>query len=551
MTVSPVTFSIITTAFVAIAREMSADFRRVAFSSSIREAGDASTAVLDSGGNVIAQAENIPIHLNSMGPALQACLNQCPLEELRMGDVLINNDPYSGAQHLSDIFLFSPVFVDGEVVAFSASTGHYADLGGSPGFFLMAKDVYQEKLRFEPMKFSIERDWNGGLLERLIRSNVRLPRDVIGDFNAQLTANAKGVNRLSSLIEKYGLETIRECMDGYLCSADKSLRATIAMLPDGEFTGQDVVDDDGTNDNPIVIRVTVKKVGDQLFVDFAGTDRQKETAINCPFASTLGAVMTAVKMTLSDPNFPFNDGFNRPVQVTASSGSIVNPEKPAPCEGRHLVAIRVFQAMIKALAQLVPDKVAATGYDTRTSTRFYNPIPGGYQCFQDSLGGGYGAFPFGDGESQLDDPLGNCRNTPIEMFEAGQDFFRVIAYDLISDSGGAGKYRGGLGARRVYEILKDGILFTVASDRFKNRSEGLMGGEPGTCETISIQRGCEQLSFPSKFMTTLQKGDVVEIRIGGGAGWGDPAERDKAAVEYDLVEQKISPDYARRFHGMR
>lgn len=548
MMVDPATFNIVTTAFVAIAREMSVDMRRVAFSSIIREAGDASTAVLDRNGNVIAQAENIPIHLNSMGPALRACLECFPACDLRPGEVLMNNDPYSGAQHLSDIFLFSPVFINGDIVAFSASTGHYADLGGSPGFNLLAKDVYQEKLRFEPMKFSIERDWNGGLLERIIRSNVRLPRDVIGDFNAQLTANAKGARRITDLIAKYGKDTVLKCMAGFMSYAEKTLRAGISSMRDGVFEGQDLVDDDGIDDNPIVIRVRLEVRDDCLFVDFAGSDSQKKTAINCPFASTVGAVLTAVKMILTDPELPFNDGFNAPVHVSAPLGSILNPTKPAPCEGRHLVVIRAFQALVKAFAHAAPDRVAATGFDTRTSIRFYLPIYNGYLCHQDSLGGGYGAYAFGDGESQLDDPLGNCRNTPVEAFETSQDYFRVIAYDLVQDSCGAGKYRGGLGARRVYEILEDDVLFTVASDRFKYRPEGLFGGMPGTCETITLHRDGQEIPVASKCMVNLRRGDIVEVRIGGGAGYGKPSERSKQLIEKDIREGKISFEYARHFY---
>src|SRR5215213_9164145 len=229
---NPATFAVLIHNFVAIAREMSTNLIHSAYSPVIREAADASTAFLDDRGRVIAQAENIPLHLNSISPAFTACLEKfgTPSSE---DEVWINNDPYSGGQHLSDIFLFSPVFHDGQLIGYTASVGHYIDLGHSLGFNLHARDVFEERMRFPPMRFSLERDWNGGLLERVIAANVRMPRYVIGDLNAQLTANLTGADRLRALAQKYGVDTLLVAYDRYLDYAEHRMRAQIREIPNG------------------------------------------------------------------------------------------------------------------------------------------------------------------------------------------------------------------------------------------------------------------------------------------------------------------------------
>lgn len=551
MSVDPATFSIVTSIIVAVAREMSTDLLRTAYSSIIREAADASTGLLDRDGNAIAQAENIPIHLNSMGPALRECLKVYGLSELTPQSVLVSNDPYSGGQHLSDVFFFSPIFSGDEVVAFAGSCGHFQELGGSSGYNLRAQDVFQERLRLIPMKFELGRDWPDGMFARLIRGNVRSPREVIGDMNAMLAANKKGVVRMTSALKRYGKDTLLECMGGYLDYCERMLRDRIAQAPDGVYEGEDWIDDDGLNSGPIRIAVSVEIAGNEVHVDFTGTDDQVTSAMNCPFASTVGSVQTAVKMLLSDPDVPFNEGFNRPVHISAPLGSILNPRPYAPCEARQLPVIRSFQAVVKAFSKVLPEQVAATGYDTRTGIRFWRVLSeGGYEFHSDPLGGGYGANYYHDGESQLDDPLGNCRNTPAEAFELSQDFFRVLCFELIPDSGGPGKYRGGLGARRCYEILEDNIRFSWASDRFQHRPEGLFGGQPGTCASIEIHRNDDTIQLPSKGDTVLMKGDIVEVRIGGGGGYGPVEERLQSLVRSDLLNGRITAESARSVYGI-
>ncbi len=549
MKIDPATFNVICRAFLAISREMSTNLIRTAYSTVIREAADASTAILDPRGNTIAQAENIPLLLNSIGPALRVCLEKYPLGEIAEDDFLIVNDPYSGGQHLSDVFIFTPIFHGGSIVAFAGSVGHHAELGGSPGFNIHARDLFMEKLRFVPTKLSFLRDWNGGLFEQIIRSNVRTPRDTVGDLNAQFTANSTCRKRLGELFEKYGSEAVAEAMGEYLDYAERWMRSEITRIPDGIYRGEDKIDNDGRNDEPLLIKVAVEIRGSDIIVDFAGTCAQVQTALNASWATTVSALNSALKMILTPVDLPFNEGFNRPITCRIPRGSILNPVDYAPCEGRMFAAIRVYAATMKALSQAVPEKVTATGFDTRTVVDLHYKSEGRYQAIMDLFGGGYGAGCNNDGADQLDDPLGNCRNSPVEALEVSQDYFRVLVYELIRDSGGAGRFRGGMGARRIYEILKDGVYVTIASDRFKFRPEGLFGGHDGTCASVTILRGERRIDLPSKTATTLKKGDLLEVKIGGGGGYGDPLERDRWRIEKDLREGNISPEAARRDYG--
>ena len=550
MSVDHVTFSIITNAFLAIAQEMSADLLRTAYSTVIREAADASTCLIDRHGRILAQAQNIPLHLNSVSPAIQGCLKVISKDSLTEDDVIILNDPYSGGQHQSDIYMFSPIIYDGQPAAFSGSVGHYVDLGHSPGFNLYARDTFMERIRFTPMKFSLSRDWNGGLLEQLMRANVRMPREVIGDMNAQLTANETGRRRMKELFSKYGTAVVMEAGERFIEYAAERMNEAIRSIPPGTYVGEEQVDDDGISDDPIRVSVVMKADGSKLSLDFTGTGPQAKTAINCPWASTTSSALSVLKMILTDPSLPVNDGIYHSVSITAPIGTIVNPGPHAPVEGRNVVVMRIFQAVMKALAQAVPDKVAATGYDTRTELSFHWAGDNQYVAVSDLYGGGYGAGPANDGADQLDDPLGNCKNTPVESLEATQPLFLVTRYELRQDSGGPGEFRGGLGAVRCYEMLQDEVHMSVYSDRFKYPADGLFGGHQGTCSYIRLVRadGSEEM-LRSKGETLLHKGDYLEVGIGGGGGYGLPAKRDRSRVAQDVADGRVSPDAARQMYG--
>ncbi len=546
-TSDPATFTIMTHAFAAIAREMSADLLRTAYSTVIREAADASTAVFDRRGRTIAQAVNIPLHLNSMEPAFTACAEKLGQNDLTPDTVWVLNDPYHGGQHLSDIFFFSPIFAGDELIGFSGSVGHYVDLGHTPGFNSRARDIFEERMRFDRLQFSIERDWNGGLLEQLIEMNVRMPQRTLGDLNSQLVANRTGALRVADLHRRYGTEVVEQVIEEYLDYAEAEMRREIEQTPDGRYEAVTWLDDDGVNQGRIPIPVQLDIAGSDIIVSFDGCAPETNAAINCPLASTYSAVRGAVRCVFTTPSMPVNDGCYRPIMINDPPiGTILNPSPFHPVEGRNMPVIRVFTAVTSALAEALPQRVPAPGYDTRTAIDLHYSYPdGSYLAVSDLYGGGYGAGLQIDGADQTDDPLGNCTNTPVEALEVEQDYFLITDYELIPDSGGAGRRRGGLGARRTYEILRDDVFMTIYSDHFVEPAPGLFGGSPGAVASCTLRRDGVESPLGSKGSLYLQAGDTVTMRIGGGGGYGPPTERERDLVEQDLREGKISETAAR------
>lgn len=540
-------FNILTNNLMSVAREMCADMLRSAYSIVIREAADCSTFLADAKGRVLAQPQNQPLHMNSVSRALTGALEKIDVDGLTEDNAIILNDPYSGGQHQSDIYIFSPIVHGGKIVAFSGSVGHHADLGHSAGFNLTARDIFEERFRFTPMVFSVSKDWNGGLLEQILTANLRLPKDTIGDLNAQFVANETGRKRVHELVDRYGYDTFMAVCEQFLDYAETVMRKELSKIPDGDYYGKCIADDDGIHDEPLVIKVKISVKGSDVLVDFDGTCPQVTTAINCPFSSTVSATYSALKMILTDPSFPINDGAYRPVKITAPKGSLLNPKEFAPVEGRNVIIMRVFQTILNAFEDILPDKVPAPGYDQRTEVNLqWVNEDGKFIAISDQLGGGYGAGINSDGADQLDDPLGNCTNSPVESLEIGQPFFRVNRYELRCDSGGAGRHRGGLGAFREYEILKDDVNMTVYSDRFKYPAKGVAGGCDGTTAYMTLTHPDGTIeSLPAKCKRILNAGDILLVANGGGAGYGYPEKRDRALVSDDITRKKISIEKAK------
>ena len=525
--VSPADQAVITQALLAAANEMGAKLIRSAHSPIVREASDCSTALLDREGNVIAQSELIPLQLGSISHTFAPCLQYGSIETLTDDHFYINNDPFHGGQHLPDVFLFSPIFFDGEHVGFSASIAHHIDLGGgAPGLNPDATDVHQEGIIFPPSRYSFSNDWNGGPLERLIRANIRLPDATIGDFNAQFAANRIGAERVKELCRKHGQTKVASVMNAVLDYSERRVRSAIAQVPDGVYHGEDAIDDDGTGSEPLPVRATVTVSGDSIAVDFAGTHDQVKSNINNPFASTVGACASVIKSVLTDADIPFNSGAHRAISVTAPYGSLLNPKPPAPVRARLLPSYRVYNAVMKALAQALPDRVIASGYDTTTSSCLSHVGPNGYSIYLEIFGGGLGGGITHDGCDGVDCLLSNCSNIPIEAMDMTYDFFRVRDYSLIPDSGGDGRRRGGLGLQRIYEVIADEVEFATYADRFVRAPEGLFGGQPGRCAETYVERAGQRIELRSKQSFKLKRGDRLVMRTGGGAGYGEPSERE-------------------------
>jgi N-methylhydantoinase B len=544
MPVNPVDQAVIAQGLIAAAREMGVKLVRSAYSPIVREASDCAAALLDARGDVVAQAELIPMQLGPIGTTFRPCAELFPPETLVEGDFYINNDPYNGGQHIQDIFLFSPIFFGGRLIGFSATVAHHLDLGGgAPGLNPNATDVHQEGIIFPPSKYNLDRDWNGGPLERLVRANIRVPDQTIGDFNAQFAANGVGASRVQELCARFGAETVAAAMQELMDYSERRIRAAVAAVPDGVYTGEDALDDDGVNDEPLVVRATVTIKGEEVFVDYEGTCGQVKTNINCPYASTIAAALSCVKSALTSPDIPFNEGTKRPIHVTAPFGSLLNPRPPAPVRARMLSSYRAFNAVMKALSAAAPEKVIAAGFDTTEVACLSHLGPDGYRISLEILGGGYGAGAQADGCDAVDSPLSNCANVPIEAQDMEYPFYRVVEYGLREDSGGAGKKRGGLGLVRKYEILANDVSFATYGDRFRIAPEGLFGGAPGALAESYVQRGNERIPLGSKTSFAMKKGDVLVLLTGGGAGYGEPAQRAEPDLRRDRDNGLIRPAF--------
>src|SRR5476651_343655 len=517
---NPIDYAVISQALIASAREMGVKLIRSAYSTILREARDGSAGLMDRNGNTVAQAELIPMQLGPIGETLRACLRRYPAETLKEGDFLINNDPFEGGQHIPDVFIFTPIFVSGRVVGFGASVAHHLDLGGgAPGLNIHASDVYQEGLRFPPSKYDFQRDWNGGSFERLVTANVRVPDLTIGDFNAQFAANAIGVMRVKQLCERYGTDKVEAAMKEMQDYTERRVRAAIAQAP----------------------KVTIGE--DSVEIDFEGTCGQVKRNLNCPYSSTLSAALSCVKSVLTSPDIPYNEGMARPVHIKVPYGSLLNPRHPAPVRARMIPAYRVFNAVMKALAQALPEQAIATGFDCTTAFCLSRLGEKGYSVYLEIFGGGYGASRGADGCDAVDSPLSNCSNAPVESLDIDYDFFRIVGYELAPDSFGLGARRGGAGFTRRCEILQDDVQLAIYSDRFRLAPEGLLGGEPGQrgyCRIFRANGTVEELR--SKAALVLGKGDIVEMFVGGGAGFGRVDERPDAMIDRDLADGLLTRD---------
>jgi N-methylhydantoinase B len=540
MTVDPVTLNLLGTQLIAIPREMAANMRRAAYSTVVREARDFSVGLLAVDGSVVAQAEMIPMQTGGISEAFWGLAREVDVRSATPDDAFLVNDPFRGGQHLQDLILFTPVFHAGALVAFAACVAHHVDVGGAmPGLSAEATELYQEGLRLPLARFSVSRDWEGGFVEKLIAANVRVPTQVIGDLNAQFTANRTAERRLGEMLDRYGRERVLAVMAGLQDYAERRMREGIAAIPDGVYRACEDLEGAPWGIDRIRVRATVTVAGSDIEVDFDGTDPQVPGNVNAPFASTVSAVQAAVRGVLHERDIPFNQGCNRPVRVRAPYGSVLNPRPPAAVRARMTPTSRAFNAVVRALSEAVPERVIADGFDTTTaaSLSHLDPVTGEYGVVIEVLGGGWGAAATHDGADALDNPLSNCANAPVEALEVTSGYFRVVEFALADGYGGDGRFRGGLGFRRTYRSLCDGVRFAAYSDHHRRGARGLFGGGDGAPGAFVVRRRdgrCERL--PCVASVVLDEGDEVTVLVGGGGGYGDPALRSPQLRERDRRE---------------
>lgn len=519
----------------SVTEEMGINLLHNAFSSIVREAKDMSTALFDAEGQLIAQPDHIPILLSAMTTAISACLEQFDPDTMTSDTVLVTNDPYRGCHHLNDIAMFMPVFKDGERIAFVGSIAHHIDVGGAaPGILPHASEIFEEGKIIPPIRITLKDGRFPPLFEDLIASNVRVPGETIGDLNAQLVALLSGRARLHSLADKYGADNIRATMDGLISASAAVMTSILAGMADFDVEGSAFLDDDGIGGPPMTVRVRLIKVGGKLTVDFAGTEAQRACMMNANLSSTLGAVWTIIRQVLgAGLEMSHNAGSVRPITVHVPEGCFLNPKSPASVHGRIITAYRVYDAVMNALAIVIPDKVMATGFNSSICLAISRVKDGKFEIFVEVLSGGWGARNGIDGPNALPFPLSNCSNAPTEYIERQFPFLRIRSYGLVPDSAGSGRWRGGTGEIREYDVLEDNVLVTFFCDRFKYGAPGLLGGGEGRPGRIEVVRDGEIISLGSKMGFKLRAGDLLRVIGGGGGGYGAASERASDMIALD------------------
>lgn len=547
----PTQLAILANAMRAIADEMGANLVRSAFSTIVREARDCATALLDAQGNVVAQAEMIPIHNGGLSQAFHASARQLDLSRVGPDSAILLNDPYAGGQHLNDFILFQPIFLDGELLGWAGNTAHHLDVGGGgAGINIDASELIQEGIVIPPLLIDVQRDLHDGIVDRLIFANVRTPDLGRGDFYAQLAANRTGIERMQELARRTGVATLKRAMEETLVYAERRMRAAIATLPLGTWHGEALIDNDvrGTTPLRVQAKVTVTE-GGNIELDFEGTAPQVKSMFNSSTSSALAAAISSVRSILADKDIPANDGCLRPIHVKLPAGSILNPQPGLPVRARVIASYRLLDAVHDALAKAVPDRVPAQGFNSTTGLYLTQKRPDGrIRIYADVLGGGYGAAPDYDGAHALAGILSSSRNTPIESIEQIHPQLRMLHYRLVPDSCGAGRWRGGLGFSRAIQVLEDGIELSFYSEHFRYPPRGKQGGCDAALASLVVRRGSEVFRLPNTDLMKLQRGDIVELSVGGGAGWGDPALRAIDAVAADLADGIVTLAFARQHY---
>lgn len=551
-----VTVEVIEHHLVSIAEEMKENIVRTAMSPIIYEVLDFSTGVFDRRGRLAAQASGLAIFLGTLDWAVAAVLEKFGRDDLHPGDVFLTNDPYGGGgTHLNDVVVVMPVFVQRELIGFGASRAHWNDVGGAVPLSIQtnARDLYAEGLRFPVVRLYKSGRLNRDLYD-VIAANVRDSERQLGDLKAQIIAGQTAARRMAELARTYGSGTLAAAIDRLQEDAETIARQRLSVIPDGVFYGEDFLDDDGVGGPPTRIRVRVEKTADQLHFDFSGSDPVNPSGYNMSLCALVSACRIVFK-AITDPMGLTCDGSFRPLRVTAPPGTVVNAQHPTPVSLYGEPARRAIDAVWRALAPVIPDRLPAGHFGSIAGVamvgvddRYDPPRPFTYQG---PNGGGWGAAPGRDGESVLCCITnGDTRNTPAELIEA-QAPLRVRQYALRTDSGGAGRWRGGLGAVYEFEVLTGGpVSITCALGRTDIPPFGVAGGADGAANVVEVVRdGRVRATLKRVTAFPLEKGDRVFVKTGGGGGYGDPRQRDPSAVAQDLIRGYISREAARGVYG--
>jgi len=548
--IDPIKFEVIRNALGEIAEEMAAALRRSAYSTNIKTRADFSCAIFDQKLRPVAQSWNQPNHLGSLAHLVPQVVREYGLEKLSSGDGILSNNPFLGGVHLNDIALISPVYHKGSLAGFLANIAHHVDVGGgAPASIGAFQEVYQEGVIIPPVRLLNE----GAIIPdvlKLILAQVRAKRETAGDLRAQVAANNTGIRRFGALLDRLGAEMVANYIEELIAYTERRTKAEVAKLPKGVYTAEGYVDNDGFTDDPVHLVAKVVIDDEGVVFDLTGSDPQRRAPVNSTYAQTYSGCAFVLKSQI-DPDVPVNAGFYSQVKMIAPLGTVVNCAPPGPVVGGWETQQRVTDVILKALSSAIPDRIPAGTKAMICHSGFggKDPRTGEYYCFLETMAGGFGGRATSDGPDAVQTHGQNTENAPIEETEFNYPV-RINRYELLNDSEGAGKHRGGLGLRRDYLFADHEVSFTILADRDRWGPWGLFGGLPGRKASYILNPEGDSLQLSSKVTVQLKPGDVVSYRTCGGGGYGPPEQRDPSAVLNDVRNGKVSLERAREVYGV-
>ena len=546
----PIVAEIVRNALVSVANEMKIDLMRSSYNPIIYEMLDFSVGLFTEQAETLAQAAGLPQFLCDMPNAIRSILDDIGgLDRVSEGDIYLTNDPYTSSFHVNDVTVIEPVVYHGQVVAFAGARAHWHDIGGkSAGGSSDATNVYQEGLFLRSIKLASRGAVDENVI-RIIEENSRLPNAVVGDLNAQVASCHTGVARLRALIDRYGLDVFTQSIELIIANGEELARAAVREIPDGEYSAAGFLDNDGVNlDRPLNVAVTVRVRGDEIEFDLSGTDGPCRGPLNANRNMARSELNLAFK-TLTTPTEPANDGHFRPVSVVVPEGCLLDARRPSATLLAFVPLELLIDLVRKALAPAIPGRVTAADYGRCAVMHAAgrSPRDGSFIIIADTEGGGWGAKPFGDGESAM--LFGDIRVIPVEVLEHKYPVL-LERFALREDSGGAGRFRGGLGIVKDYRCT-DELELLSGYDRHDCPPWGLFGGKAGAPNTIVVTReDGETDEFRKVTEYALHAGDLVSFRTAGGGGYGDPLEREPERVLADVLDGYVSVEAAESEYGV-
>ncbi len=545
----PITLTVLWNRLVGICEEMGTTLQRTGKSEAVSAGQDFSTALFDRHGRMIAQGNFSPGHLGSMPIVVEHVTDEFAPADLQPGDGILLNDSKMGSGHLPDFFLVTPIFVDDAVQGYAVTTAHMIDVGGraAGSQAVDATEIYQEGLRFFPTRVVRDdeiQDW----FEQLVRANSRVPETVLGDVRAQQNANHRGRVLFQDLCAEYGVERVYTYVEEILAQSERQVRESVEEIPDGEYTFDDILDDVGPGTESVDLSVTVTVDGSDMIFDYDGSDPATDTGINS-YLNYTRAYSLFVFKSVTEKHLHQNEGVTRPLTVEAPPGSFFNPELPTASGARPIINTRIVDLNLGALSRAIPEEVtAASSHWANPNFSGRDPDSGDQFIVYDVIVGGVGGAAHKDGEEGLVSSF-NMTNIPVEIHETRYPV-QIDRVELLQDTGGAGRHRGGLGLRKDFTLFGADLSFTNLMERTNSRPWGLAGGEPGARgRAIRNPDGAaEELHGKGEY--ELEEGDTVSFRVSGGGGFGDPFEREPAKVVADVEKGYVSPAGARDAYGV-